>query len=228
MEEVFTAAAYAVKTLGPVTLTLHVCSLLLLMVYREICRIHEAMVRFRQEEQDPGRQGGPETGVDGRKGAPSPASTSTSRSPHDAHPLLAAHSVEWSPLSPEEMELAKSVRDGVGAAAFDRVEADLLACFLRGFVRHGDERASLTTQRLSAALAFRDGLGADGLLRTPPPKRRLWESMYQVRGRRCGGHACVWKGEAREGRDGVCGWEVALRRRRGRAGAEHGCAGTAG
>lgn len=83
---------------------------------------------------------------------------------------------EWSPLTTEELDVARRVRLWLGAERFDKVPYDLLVTFIRGYAYRTDWAES-TFVYLERALKWRSENGIDGILCNTPAKRETFEAV---------------------------------------------------
>ena len=91
---------------------------------------------------------------------------------------------EWDCLTPAELAVCKSVRERMGAEAFEAIALDTLVCFVRGYAKERDWHASCH-EHLSKTLAWRAEPAVANVianldLELPPPRRADFEAAFQA------------------------------------------------
>ena len=106
---------------------------------------------------------------------------------------------EWDCLTPAEFAVCKSVRERLGAEAFEAVPLDTLVCFVRGSMHDQDWHASCI-EHLTTTLAWRAEPAVATVIANlaapapaPPPRRADFEAAFQAGpvGRDRDGHAII-------------------------------------
>jgi hypothetical protein len=83
---------------------------------------------------------------------------------------------EWAPLAPDELAVARRVRDWLGAERFGSVPHDLLVTFIRGYAYRTDW-AECTYVFLERALAWRAERQLDRIITRSMPNRHTFETV---------------------------------------------------
>jgi len=84
---------------------------------------------------------------------------------------------EWMPMTKKERFVLGEIRKRLGQD-LDEIPDDLQLLFLRGY-RHERDWIAAATEHLNSTILWRREVGAAGLLRNPPPKRKEFESQWK-------------------------------------------------
>ena len=85
---------------------------------------------------------------------------------------------EWDTYNEEELNILVQISKWLGEDVFAQIPQDQLTCFLRGYAYKPDW-AETSYVELHENIEWRKQVNADGLLASPPPRRKLFEQLNQ-------------------------------------------------